>query len=281
MKWVGWIARLLVTIVAVSMLSILTTGYVVNYYVQSILGSYNIPLDAQAPSIGGIVSGVFGFGDRGAAQEENDESVVDRMITETDSTGNPGANSDEGLDDKSVSTSASEQEQRKLGDGGETITEPGQSKPDGSGETTSGREQSKLNGDGGATPNGGGDKGNEDPASTDPEQGELKDAFPVMGGISAGNTASSGSQSQDRLAQEQQVVITPEDLTEKREQIPDQAKEEVFNILMKKLEQSEMQKMTEAMEDGLTEEEMIEIEQILSKRLNKKEYAKIIDFLQQ
>ncbi|MMZ69321.1 hypothetical protein D1872_321400 [compost metagenome] len=50
-------------------------------------------------------------------------------------------------------------------------------------------------------------------------------------------------------------------------------------MLMAKLPQEEMQRITELMEDGLTEKELIEIEQILSKHLNKTEYAKIMDLL--
>jgi hypothetical protein len=48
---------------------------------------------------------------------------------------------------------------------------------------------------------------------------------------------------------------------------------------MTKLPQEEMQKLTVAMEDGLTETEMIEIEQILSKYLDKAEYTKMMNIL--
>lgn len=97
-----------------------------------------------------------------------------------------------------------------------------------------------------------------------------------MGGISS-NSGSSGSQ--EALGQDQQVVVTPDEMVAKKDELSDKDKEEVFAILMSKLPQAEMQKMTEAMEEGLTESEMIEIEQILSKYLDKTEYSKMMKIL--
>ncbi|GJM81411.1 hypothetical protein HMSSN139_39070 [Paenibacillus sp. HMSSN-139] len=48
---------------------------------------------------------------------------------------------------------------------------------------------------------------------------------------------------------------------------------------MKKLPQEDMQILTVALEGGLTETEMINIEQILSKHLDKTEYAKVMELL--
>ncbi|MBA9085954.1 hypothetical protein FHR92_002426 [Fontibacillus solani] len=198
MKWIGWLLRLSLTIVMVSVLTIMTTGYVVNSYIQSLLSSYNLPISGQAPSLGGMVKGMLGF---------------------------------------------------------------------------SGADQTKS------------DKGKQGQSVTEQNAGE--DALPVMGGISSGSSlgaAGAGNeqnQQQGQIGQQDQVLVTPDELVAKKDELADTDKEEVFKILMSKLPQEEMQKLTEAMEDGLTETEMIEIEQILSKYLDKSEYAKMIKLLKE
>lgn len=198
MKWIGWILRLMVTIVMVSVLTVLTTGYVVHSYIQSILGSYNIALGEQAPTFSGMVKGMFGY----TAGEDKDSNQV------------------------SVSTPNSSIEQSHEDKQEEMETE----------------------------------------APDVPE-----DALPVMGGVA--------SEAVDQ--QDQQVLVTPDDLVAKKDELTDKEKEEVFTILMSKLPQAEMQKLTEVMEGGLTETEMIEIEQILSKYLDKSEYAKMVKLLKE
>lgn len=213
MKWIGWLLRLSLTIVMVSVLTIMTTGYVVNSYIQSLLSSYNLPISGQAPSFGGMVKGMLGFSD--ADQTKPDKDKQEQSVT---------------------------------------------------------------------------------------EQSTPEDAFPVMGGISSGSssgTAETGNsealgqisqqeqqgmqagQNQQLDQQQDQVLVTPDELVAKKDEMADKDKEEVFRILMAKLPQEEMQKLTVAMEDGLTETEMIEIEQIMSKYLDKSEYAKMIKLLKE
>ncbi|SDF47538.1 hypothetical protein SAMN04488542_11187 [Fontibacillus panacisegetis] len=198
MKWIGWLLRLSLTIVMVSVLTIMTTGYVVNSYIQSLLSSYNLPISGQAPSLGGMVKGMLGFSD--ADQTKSDKGKQGQSVT---------------------------------------------------------------------------------------EQNAGEDALPVMGGISSGSslgaagTGNEQNQQQGQIGQQDQVLVTPDELVAKKDELADTDKEEVFKILMSKLPQEEMQKLTEAMEDGLTETEMIEIEQILSKYLDKSEYAKMIKLLKE
>ncbi|MEF2966506.1 hypothetical protein V3851_11750 [Paenibacillus sp. M1] len=236
-RWLGGLAKLAVTVVTVSMLTILTAGYVVNTYIQSLLGSFNLPITGQAPTLGGMVKGMLGFGGG----------------NETDRNGNAASKSG----DDPAKTVAEQ--------GTAETTEPGVADADnGSGETTD-------NGlDGAAAADGTGGSGSEE--ETPPE-----DALAVMGGgISSGGASSGG---QEALGQDREVIVTPDEMVAKKDGLSDQEKEKVFAMLMSKLPSEEMQKMTEAMEDGLTEAEMIEIEQILSKYLSKTEYADILKIL--
>lgn len=214
MKWIGWLLKLGATVVAVSVLTMATTGYVVNSYVQSLLGSYNLPITGQAPSLGSMMKGMLGLGG-GQSPPDN----------QSDQQGNAAGGGN-----------------NEVNPGGTAVTDdPHQ------GENTE--------------------------PQTDETNGTAPDgALPVMGELEAGG---------DALAQDNQVIVTPDDLVAKKDDLPDQEKEEIFAILMSKLPQEDMQQLTNALEGGLTETEMINIEQILSKHLDKAEYAKVIEMLKE
>lgn len=98
-----------------------------------------------------------------------------------------------------------------------------------------------------------------------------EDALSVMGGI---DSEASGMGEQD-----QRVVVTPDDVARKKDDLPASEKEEVFNILMTKLPQDKIQEITVAMENGLTEQELKQVEDIISKYLSKDEYNKLMTLL--
>ncbi|MGG4217192.1 hypothetical protein ABEW32_03050 [Paenibacillus jamilae] len=75
------------------------------------------------------------------------------------------------------------------------------------------------------------------------------------------------------------LVITPDHLTEKKNNLPADQKQEIFTILMSKLPPEEMQKISAAMEGGLTEQELQDIQQVLAKYLTKEEYNKLMGML--
>ncbi|MGQ3477367.1 hypothetical protein [Paenibacillus sp. TY11] len=77
----------------------------------------------------------------------------------------------------------------------------------------------------------------------------------------------------------QDLVITPDHLTEKKNNLPAAQKQEIFAILMNKLPPEEMQKISAAMEGGLTEQELQDIQQVLAKYLTKEEYNKLMGML--
>lgn len=191
MKWLGWLGRLIMTIVVVCLLTVVTTGYVVNYYIEQMLSRYHISMTDGGPSVTDIMKGLVGV---------------------QSSTSSPT--------DEESSSNGKDQVQDK-----------------------------ELN------------KNNLPPAT---------------GGANAGNGDASGN---DKLNQKENVVVTPDDLIAKKEGIEAKDKEAIFTILMSKLPQEEMQKLTEYMEGGLTETEVLAIEQMLSKYLDKTEYAKVMEVL--
>lgn len=238
MKWLLKFARLGLVVITVSLLTILTTGYVVNTYIQSLLSSYNLPIASQTPSLGGIVKGMLGFGSEG----NQDPNPKDNLTQEA--TGQTGLESEE-TEETEESQQSLTGDRSGMGDSGANQEGPST----GDQEATRGPESSVGDGD--------------------TEEEAPEGSVPVMGGIAGGSAG----------AQDQQVLVTPDDLVAKKDELSDSEKEEVFATLMSKLPQEEMQRMSELIEGGLTETEMIEIEQILSKHLSKEEYAKMLNIL--
>ncbi|MEK4513569.1 hypothetical protein [Paenibacillus sp. FSL K6-2524] len=228
MKYIGWLLKLSITIVVVSLLTVLTTGYVVNHYIGSLLSSYNISMTSSVPSVGQIMKEMLGFGGNSKVKDQNDTNVADLG----------GKTEGNTVDDPAKESSS------------DTDTPPG----DQPSSRTSTSDPENDNGE---------------PTSSDPEQSVPEDALPVMGGISSGDSQ-----------QDQEVIVSPDDLVAKKDELASTEKEEVFAMLMSKLPEEEMRKLTEAMEGGLTESEIFTIEQVLSKYLDKEEYAKMMKIIQ-
>lgn len=80
---------------------------------------------------------------------------------------------------------------------------------------------------------------------------------------------------------DEQIVMTPDEMVDKKSSLTTQQKEDIFTLLMNKLPQEEMQKISEAMEDGLTVAELDEIQNGISKYLSKEEFENLMTMLQQ
>ncbi|MGX1829948.1 hypothetical protein ACWIE6_16980 [Paenibacillus taichungensis] len=90
-------------------------------------------------------------------------------------------------------------------------------------------------------------------------------------GTNSNGTASSGND---------EIVVSPDDITGKKDKLPLEEKEKIFSLLMNKLPQKEMQQISGAMEGGLTEQELRDIEQVISKYLTSEEYDNLMEVLQ-
>ncbi|MDT0124918.1 hypothetical protein Q9R46_19795 [Paenibacillus sp. RRE4] len=100
-------------------------------------------------------------------------------------------------------------------------------------------------------------------------------------GTAAGSDTSSGQGANSNQATgNDEIVITPDDITGAKNKLPTEEKERIFTLLMNKLPQKEMQQISGAMEGGLTEQELREIEQVISKYLTSEEYDDLMQVLQ-
>jgi len=183
-------------VVLASTLSILTTGVVVNAYIQSILASFDIKVSSPGPGFGGMIRSIIGM-----------DSNAGSNVTEKEENTNSATNKEE------VNSKNSPEQ---------------------------GKSESK-------------------------NEAAPPDALPVMG--------------QSLTTEDQQLVMTPEALSDFKDSLPSDEKVNIFNILMSKLPQDEMTKISTAMEDGLTEEEVKELQQVIAKYVEPDEYESIMKML--
>lgn len=74
-------------------------------------------------------------------------------------------------------------------------------------------------------------------------------------------------------------TITPEDIDASKEQLTAEDKERMFEILMLKLPSDSWQMFSTYIEDGLTDQELIDIQQVMAQHLSKEEYEELIEIL--
>ncbi|KOR75918.1 hypothetical protein [Paenibacillus solani] len=224
MNWMKWLLKVSLTTLLVSTLTIVTTGFVVNAYIQSVLSSFNIQLETESMGVGGMMKAMLGIGS--GTKPDSVNSV--KESGQTENKGSTAENSISGAG-KDANTGKAEND--------ETSTK-------------------------------------ESETTIEPSENEAPDnSLPVMGR----NTSEAG----DPSLEDQQIVMTPGDIVDRKGSLSTEDKEEIFTILMNKLPQSEMQKISEAMEDGLTAAELEEIEQGISKYLNPEEFDKLISMLKE
>ncbi|MNC45761.1 hypothetical protein D3C75_947460 [compost metagenome] len=87
------------------------------------------------------------------------------------------------------------------------------------------------------------------------------------------------NEEQSGSALDQKLVMTPEAMKDLKNNLPADEKANIFNILMAKLPQEEMQKISKAMEDGLTESEVKDLQQVIAKYVDQEEYDTLMKML--
>ncbi|WP_166245847.1 hypothetical protein [Paenibacillus turpanensis] len=98
-----------------------------------------------------------------------------------------------------------------------------------------------------------------------------EDALAVMGRISSSDEASGST--------ERDVMVTTEEINQKKNSISDEDKMKIFSILVSKLPQNEWQTISSMMEDGLTGNELQEIQQIVQQYVTTEEYQELMKII--
>lgn len=293
MKWTRWLLKMVLTVLLISGLTIMTTGLIVNNYVQSLLSSLNITLEGQSFGFGGMMKGLFGFHGGNGEDEKGDQEETAKTSDEQEEKTSSDT-SDSGSEERSGTDSSAGSDQdlgARSGKDSSESTDPassdilsggteGSDTSDGIGGGSSGSssaesisnsgasEESVSAGSGASTPEESGVSGSGGTGEGAAEQKEAPDqAFPVMGQELSGD---SGSGSASTRQEEQQSDT--DGLVQKKRELTGSEKEQIFSMLIAKLPPAELQNISSAMEDGLTEDESKTIEASISKYLSAEEY---------
>ncbi|QHT58634.1 hypothetical protein GXP70_00640 [Paenibacillus lycopersici] len=242
------VGKLVAAALLVSFLSIWTTGYVVNSYVETLLKQFHIPLEEQPFALSGLWGEMWGA-DPGAKHDANSNT----------------ANASSSKDDAPAAGSPSGNA------AGQTPADGASGKDAGSGSqgTTS-------------TDSGGQGSGNDQEAVDafgDLPEGQISD---IGGGTGPkGNSAASGQESGAGASgsSKDSVAMSTDDINAVKSQMSEADKEQLFGVMMKKLPQDAMQQISKLMEDGLTEEEVTQVNQLMAQYLDRDEYDQMSSIL--
>ncbi|GIQ70458.1 hypothetical protein DUZ99_09765 [Xylanibacillus composti] len=212
MRMLGWISRLLLTVLLASTVSMLSTWTVMQMYVERVLESFQLPGDQLDVKFTDFLA-----------------QAVRQLPGETGSAGNSGLREevDRILEVNDPMAFEEEEEEKPVQGGAET---------------------------------GSGDQNGEEPP--------MPDAVAVWG-----RSIGEEEQAQDQL------FISMEEFSAKREMLTDDDKWTIFSLIMTKLPKEELQMISTIMENGLTESEMIELLSILESYLDASEMEQLLEIV--
>lgn len=220
MKMLGWFGKLLASALLLSFLSVFTTVYIVDRYIQGFLSQWNLPsAERESFDIGDYISSLTD-----AAQ------LWERSAVRPEKAGQgPSLH-------PSLSPSPEALEASAPGQGGSKA------------EAESG-EMSETH-----LP----------PSPSDPAASE--EALPVFGNMEAAKLGDA-------------LVMSAEEFNEKRKQLTDEDKMEIFSIMITRVPQEEFQRLSLMLEEGITEAEAKELEDVINAYLHKEEVARLLAIL--
>lgn len=100
-------------------------------------------------------------------------------------------------------------------------------------------------------------------------------------GAENGQSSTGGLEAQGSIADLDgtEVAITTDAITATKDRMSDEDKGELFGLLMSKLPQQSWQEISEYVENGLTEQELTSVQQIMAMHLDKADYEKMMGIL--
>lgn len=127
-KWMNWAAKTLATALLLSFLSIWTTGYIVNSYMESLLKQLDLPLQTQPFALSGVWGRLWGADPAPtAAADASGKPTPSPASTSPETAGRGGGNASP---DASPSASADASPGTSSGTGGIASGSPGPGLPD-------------------------------------------------------------------------------------------------------------------------------------------------------
>ncbi|WP_274654901.1 hypothetical protein [Paenibacillus humicola] len=275
-KMTGWLAKAVAAGLIVSFLSIWTTGYIVNSYVETLLKQYNIPLETKPFALHGI------WGDLWGADPQQKAKGTAASAQGSGGTSG-GSRDDAGAGSGTADSGAAAGQSPDAGAGGT-----------GSGEADGSSNQGPLAVDAfGDLPDGaltdiGGGSGTKANSGKTPDSGAAANngtasgsgsADPANGGETPDSGAAADSGSVSDEASNDGLAMSTQDLNKAKSAMSDEDKQQLFDVMMSKLPPDAWQKISGWMEDGLTDDEMTQVQQLMAQYLDRDQYDKMMSIL--
>ncbi|WP_028550634.1 hypothetical protein [Paenibacillus sp. UNC451MF] len=244
MKGLQWLIRLVLSALITSAVCIASTFWAVSTYADMLLEQYNLKSAVSAAPnwsqfVGQMSKQMTGFlGQSTVAPSQR------KVASTTPQSGTPADVPTAGSIDSSTSTSPIIPNST-----GTTEQTDGNS---------SGNSSSTTNGSGTTT-------------KKPPE-----DAIAVFGHQSSQTQNDKSNSGVSGVEDNKKIVVSGEEFTKKKEQLSNDEKNKIFNMLVTRVPQNEMQTISSLMEDGITAGELKQIEKILQQYLKPDEYAQLL-----
>ncbi|WP_123042620.1 hypothetical protein [Cohnella candidum] len=129
-KWMNWAAKTLATALLLSFLSIWTTGYIVNSYMESLLKQLDLPLQTQPFALSGVWGRLWGAHPEPTAAADASEKPTPSPASTSPENAGRGGGSGKASPDPSPSASANANTSTSPGTGGIASGSPGPGLPD-------------------------------------------------------------------------------------------------------------------------------------------------------
>ncbi|NOU94737.1 hypothetical protein GC093_16135 [Paenibacillus sp. LMG 31456] len=289
MKAMQWLSKLIISAIITSMICVASTFWVVNTYVDMILEQYHLKSAVSTtPDWSKFMQhaskqlGAFRlFGNEAGAVDPSGRSAKQKG-EETMPVFEQPANGLNGLDMTNSGENGKSSSQQPSSTGSTSQRKPPEDavavfgQQNGITEGSSSEAGSASGGAAGSASSTGSIK--KDTRTSAEISGAAKRE---NGGNTAGSSSTGGQVAGIGSDTAEKVVVSGEEFTKKKEQLSTNDKTKIFNLLVKRVPQNEMQHISKLMEDGITGSELKEIERVLQAYMKPEEYSQLLSLIKQ
>jgi hypothetical protein len=245
----GWLVKMAVTAVFIAAVTIYATWTAVGTYLEKVLAHYQIGGDMQS-------IGFLDFVEKMGAGL----NIMNQTVSAKDDKPVYGGS---GLTPVGSADSGNGASGRQSGLGGSgTATQPSANTSGGtaSGSSIFSREEKEGGIDSGASGSGG-----------------MADALPVWSQTGSAQGAHSGGTGEQAS---EKTLFSSDFLSSTKDNMTNDDKVKLFTLLVSKLPAAEVQSISQLMENGITQEELVQLDGIIRKHLTQEEYRQVLAILE-
>jgi hypothetical protein len=269
-KWLSWMAKMTLAAIFFTVVSLYATWTVVQTYLDRLLAHYQIGGDMKTVGFSDFMANV------GKDMNILNQSVSKGADKPVSGSGLASGSSVGKTGTPDNSTSKGTAAGGGTGAGGSTGTN-GSGTAGGAGAGHGGSTAGDGTGGAGSGLTGREEKEGNNSGTTQ-GSGGMADALPVFGHSNAGSQ--SQSQQSGSGAEEKKTVVSSEHVSSTKDNMTNDDKMKLFSLLVSKLPPAEVQNISKLMEDGITQQELVEMNAIVQKYMSEDEYKQMVAILE-